>query len=204
MLTHSPSQKRAQCGDVVAAIAAKDAQAEAAAVARDAHAKVAAKDGPAHASQEDATHCRKPKATRCPELRGAITFKKGKKKVYCIKCKHEVSYVGWGQHCSQHHPEKDPNTVADQCRDSNDANDDSGRKDDGGDQTDDVQPEIADVASTDKEPTRRYGQKHDGSNNGKPAPRERKATENAKNLGGEKRNAPAKAAGAKSIAKRKG
>ena len=99
-----------------------------------------------------------------------------------------------GQHCSQHHPENDPNT----------ANDDSGRKDDGGDQTDDVQPEIADVVSTGKEPTRRYGQKHDGSNNGKPAPRERKATENAKNLGGEKRSAPAKAAGAKSIAKRKG
>ena len=93
--------------------------------------------------------------------------------------------------------------LSDQRRDCNDANDDSGRKDDGGDQTDDVQPEIADVVSTGKEPTRRYGQKHDGSNNGKPAPRERKATENAKNLGGEKRSAPAKAAGAKSIVKRK-
>ena len=141
-----------------------------------------------------------------PELRDALNFavQSLSKKVYCKKCKHDVSYVGWGQHCSQHHPEKDPNTVADQRRDCNDANDDSGRKDDGGDQTADVQPEIAAAVSKHKEPKKSYGQKHDGSNNGKPAPRERKATENAKNLGGEKRSAPAKAAGTKSAAKRKG
>ena len=108
-----------------------------------------------------------------------------------------------GQHCTKHHPEKDRNTVIDLNRDGNDANDDSGRKDDDGDQTDDVQPEIADAVSTRKDPKKSYGQKHAGSNNGKPAPKERKASENAQNPGGEKRNAPAKAAGAKSTSKRK-
>ena len=29
--------------------------------------------------------------------------KDGKKTVYCKACKRDVSYVGWGQHCNQHH-----------------------------------------------------------------------------------------------------
>ena len=99
------SQKRAQCGDVVAAIAAKDAQAEAAAATRDAQA-AAVRAHPAHASRDNATQKMNPKATRCPELRGAITFSDGQKKIYCKECKHDVSYVGWGQHCSRQHPEK--------------------------------------------------------------------------------------------------
>ena len=146
-----------------------------------------------------------PKATRCPELRGAITFNDGQKKIFCKQCKHDVSYVGWGQHCSRHHPEKDPKSQVDQSRGGHDANDDDdGRKDDDGDQTDAVKPEIADAVPTRKEPMKRYGKKHDGSNNGKPAPKKRKASENAQNPGGEKRSAPAKAAGAKSISKRTG
>ena len=66
VLTHAPALKRAQRGDVVAAIAAKDAQA-AATAAKGANAKAA------HL-RDNATQKKHPKASICPELRGDISF----------------------------------------------------------------------------------------------------------------------------------
>ena len=66
VLTHAPALKRAQRGDVVAAIAAKDAQA-AATAAKGANAKAA------HL-RDNATQKKHPKASICPEIRGDISF----------------------------------------------------------------------------------------------------------------------------------
>ena len=57
--------------------------------------------------------------------------------------------------------------------------------------------------STRKISKERQGPKLDRSSDGKPAPKKRKASENDRNPRGEKRNAPAKATGAKSLPKRK-
>ena len=74
---------------------------------------------------------------------------------------------------------------------------------DGSDQSN-VQPEVPDPVSTRKISKTRQGPKLDRSSDGKPAPKKRKASENDRNPRGEKRNAPAKATGAKSLPKRKG
>jgi hypothetical protein len=105
----------------------------------------AAEDANAEAtsSQESATQKTNPKAVRCPEFRGDITCVDGQKKIFCKKCQHTVSYNGWGQHCTAHHSEKDHTDIVDQSK-SND-NDGHDQKDDDGDQTDNVQPEVADA-----------------------------------------------------------
>ena len=96
LLAHAPSMKRAQRRDVQAAIAAKDAQAEAAARAD------AAKAAQAAAPKSN------PKATKCPELRGNISFVDGVKKVWCLKCKKYENYTGWSNHCAEKHPVDGP------------------------------------------------------------------------------------------------
>ena len=45
-----------------------------------------------------------PKATKCPELRGNISFVEGVKKIWCLKCKEPVNYTGWSNHCTEKHP----------------------------------------------------------------------------------------------------
>ena len=67
--------KRAQRGDVVAVIAAKDAQA-AANAAKEANAKAAD-------SRDNAIQKKHPKAQICPELSGDFSFKDGQKLDYC-------------------------------------------------------------------------------------------------------------------------
>ena len=171
----------------MAAIAAKEASAKSPALApaaKDANAEAAE----ATSSQDSAAQKTHPKAVRCPQFRGEITYIDGQKKIFCKKCKHTVSYNGWGQHCTAHHSENDSNDM---------------EKDDDGDQTDAVQPEVTDAVSTRKVPTGRQGQTVDRSNDSKPAPRKRKASENDWNPKGEKRNAPAKATG-KHSSRRKG
>ena len=95
LLAHAPSNQRAQRRDVQAAIAAKDAQAEAAAQAD------AAKAAQAPAKLNS-------KATKCPELRGNISFVKGVRKIWCLKCKEPVNYTGWSDHCTKKHPVDGP------------------------------------------------------------------------------------------------
>ena len=75
VLTHAPALKRAQRGDFVAAIAAKDAQA-AANAAKEANAKAAD-------SRDNAIQKKHPKAQICPELSGDFSFKEGQKLDYC-------------------------------------------------------------------------------------------------------------------------
>ena len=75
VLTHAPALKRAQRGDFVAAIAAKDAQA-AANAAKEANAKAAD-------SRDNAIQKKHPKAQICPELSGDFSFKDGQKLDYC-------------------------------------------------------------------------------------------------------------------------
>ena len=87
--------KRAQRGDDVAAIAAKDAQA-AANAAQEANAKAAD-------SRDNATQKTHPKASKCPEFRGDISYKDGQKLVHCKGCKQNSSYAGWADHCGKHH-----------------------------------------------------------------------------------------------------
>ena len=81
LLTHAPTLKRAQRGDVVAAIAAKDAQAAA----------TAAKGANAAHLRDNATQKKHPNASIYPELRGDISFKDGQNLVY-------YSYAGWAHH----------------------------------------------------------------------------------------------------------
>ena len=45
-----------------------------------------------------------PKATKCPELRGNISFVEGVKKIWCLKCKELQNYTGWSNHCMEKHP----------------------------------------------------------------------------------------------------
>ena len=70
LFTNAASQKRAQCADVVKAIAAKDVD-----VARSAAAP------PAPASQEDATRMN-PKMLKCPKLRGEVKSEDGKHVIF--------------------------------------------------------------------------------------------------------------------------
>ena len=89
--------KRAQRRDVQAAIAAKGAQAQAAAQA-----------DAAKAAQAPPKLNRK--ATKCPELRGNISVINGVRKIWCLKCKMNVNYTGWSNHCAEKHPVDGPAT----------------------------------------------------------------------------------------------
>ena len=95
VLAHAPALKRAQRGDVVAAIAAKDAEA-AAAAANNANAT-------AKALRENATPQQHPKIAKRQDLRGDITCRDGKQLIFCKGCNKETSYAGWSQHCITHH-----------------------------------------------------------------------------------------------------
>ena len=91
VLAHAPALKRAQRGDVVAAIAAKDAEA----------AVVAANDANsgAKALRENATPQQHPKIAKRPDLRGDITSTDGKQVIFCKVCNKETSYAAWSTHC---------------------------------------------------------------------------------------------------------
>ena len=75
VLAHASALKRAQRGDVIAAIAAKDAQAAAAA----ANGATAA----AKALRENATPKQHPKSAKRLDLRGDITSRDGKQYIFC-------------------------------------------------------------------------------------------------------------------------
>ena len=55
--------------------------------------------------RDNATQKKHPKASKCPELRGDITYTDGQKLVYCKECKQNYSYAGWADHCAKHHPQ---------------------------------------------------------------------------------------------------
>ena len=116
VLAHAPALKRAQRGDVIAAIAAKDAQA-AAAAAKDANAE-------AKALRDNATPKNHPKAATRPDLRGDMICRDGKWLIFCKACKKEYSYAGWSGHCSTHHAPKDDD--GDVLLDDDDKNGDDG------------------------------------------------------------------------------
>ena len=75
VLAHGPTLKRAQRGDVVAAIAGKEAEA-AAAVANVANAE-------AKALRENATPKQRPKSANRLDLRGDITCSDGNQLIFC-------------------------------------------------------------------------------------------------------------------------
>ena len=104
LLAQEPSIKRAQRRDVQAAIAAKGAQAQAAAQA-----------DAAKAAQAPPKLNRK--ATKCPELRGNISVINGVRKILCLKCKMNVNYSGWSNHCTEKHPVDGPATENDEGAD---------------------------------------------------------------------------------------
>ena len=97
LLAHAPSPKISQCGDVIAAIAAKEGEAVAA--QRQTVSRATVRERKEH-----------PKAQKCPEFRGVITVKNGQKWICCTgRNPHpDVSYAGWSQHCLKHHPDVDP------------------------------------------------------------------------------------------------
>ena len=97
LLAHTPSPKRAQRGDVLAAIAAKDGEAAAAVPQVANRATVRQKK-------------ERSKTQKCPQFRGVIIVKNGQKWICCTGCNPhtEVSYAGWSQHCLKHHPDVDP------------------------------------------------------------------------------------------------
>ena len=74
VFAHAPALKRAQRGDVVAAIAAKDAEA-AAVAANDANAE-------AKALRENATPQQHPKSAKRQDLRGNITCREEKQFIF--------------------------------------------------------------------------------------------------------------------------
>ena len=112
VLAHAPALKRAQRGDVIAAIAAKDAEA-AAPAANDVNAE-------AEALRANATPKRHPKAVTRPDLRGDIISRDGQQFVFCKGCKKETSYAGWSQHCTTYHAHKDGKTDVDDDDDDKD------------------------------------------------------------------------------------
>ena len=72
LLTHAPSMKRTQRGDVKAAITAKDAQEAAAATAKTAKVAQAAAAAPLKVNY---------RVQKCPEFRGDVDMKDGVKKI---------------------------------------------------------------------------------------------------------------------------
>ena len=104
VLVHAPALKRAQRGDVVAAIAAKDAEA-AAAAANNANAT-------AKALRENATPQQHPKTAKRQDLRGDMQRWK-QQLIFCKGCIKETSSAGWSQHCITHHSKVNvkPNAV---------------------------------------------------------------------------------------------
>ena len=44
-------------------------------------------------------------SSKCPELRGDISYTDGQKLIYCQECKQNYSYAGWADHCAKHHPQ---------------------------------------------------------------------------------------------------
>ena len=95
VLAHAPALKRAQRGDVVAAIAAKDADAT----------SVAANDANAGANtlHENANPQQHPKSAKRLDLRGDITRRDGQQVIFCKIFNKETSYAGWSKHCITHH-----------------------------------------------------------------------------------------------------
>ena len=164
LLSHAPSQKRAQCGEVLAAMKAKEADAAKAALEAQARAALAP------APQAKATRI----GTRDIEFRGEVTCVEGKWKVYCkhTNCQKQVPYASWSAHCRDNHKDKVPKERNDHG--ANDGNDDA------------VQPgqRAVGVGDGSKEPKRRgYVQRknhgtHDAkaadSSNGKVAPKKSK------------------------------
>ena len=116
LLTHAPSMKRAQRGDVKAAIAAKEVQEAAAATAKVAKAAAAA--------QLKAT----PKARKGLDIRGDAYMDGKVKKVWCLKCKEGFNYSNWSAHCSKHHPLQ--SSDVDELGKVDDEDNDGERKDD--------------------------------------------------------------------------
>ena len=104
LLTHAPSQKRAQSGDVLAAMKAKEA--EAARAAPDAPGRAARVQAP----QGNATLVNLQKGVKCVDFRGEVTCIDGKWKVYCKAYKEQISYANLSKHCKQEHADKDGNT----------------------------------------------------------------------------------------------
>ena len=121
LLAQAPSPQRAQRGDVLAAIAAKDGEAAAVVPQVANRATVRQKK-------------ERSKTQKCPQFRGVIIVKNGQKWICCTGCNPhtEVSYAGWSQHCLKHHPDVDPKT-----RDDHDARataSKAGNKDNDGDE----------------------------------------------------------------------
>ena len=116
LLTHAPSMKRAQRGDVKAAIAAKEAQEAATATAKVAKAAAAA--------QLKATS----KARKGIDFRGDAYMDGKTKKVWCLKCKEGFNYTNWSAHCSKHHPLQ--SSDVDKLGKVDDEDNDGERKDD--------------------------------------------------------------------------
>ena len=119
LLTHAPSMKRAQRGDVKAAIAAKEAQEAAAATAK------AAKVAQAAAAAQLKVPS---KVRKGLDIRGDVYTDAGAKKVWCLKCKKGINYSGWSTHCSEHHPVQ--SSDVDKLGKVDDDDDDGVRKDD--------------------------------------------------------------------------
>ena len=103
---------------MVAAIAAKDAEA-AATAANNANAK-------AKVRRENATPQQYPKSAKRQDLRGDITCRDGKQLIFCKGCKTETSYAGWSQHCISHHSKVNDKANADDG-DKDDDDDDGSR-----------------------------------------------------------------------------
>ena len=87
--------KRAQRGDVKAAIAAKEAQEAAAATAK------AAKVAQAAAAAQLKVPS---KVRKGLDIRGDVYMDEGVKKVWCLKCKEGFNYSNLSAHCSKRHP----------------------------------------------------------------------------------------------------
>ena len=97
LLAQAPSPQRAQRGDVLAAIAAKDGEAVAAVPQVANRATV----------RQKKEHS---KTQKCPQFRGVIIVKNGQKWICCTGCnpQTDVSYARWSQHFLKHHPDVDP------------------------------------------------------------------------------------------------
>ena len=112
LLAYTPSQSRAQREDVLAAIAAKEAEVASSQEQPEGQLRQAQPSKAGKARSPDSEVTSNPKATIRPDLRGEISGADGKNpKIFCLACKAWKPYATFGRHCNINHKQNDSQDV---------------------------------------------------------------------------------------------
>ena len=112
LLAYTPSQSRAQREDVLAAIAAKEAEVASSQEQPEGQLRQAQPSKAGKARSPDSEVTSNPKATIRPDLRGEISGADGKNpNFFCLACKAWKPYATFGRHCTINHKQNDSQDV---------------------------------------------------------------------------------------------